>query len=34
MDCCDVIVHIFTAEARELNRLEQLWRKPLKRTIE
>jgi len=34
MDYLDVIVHIFTAEAREYYRLEQLWGEAPKREIE
>ena len=34
MDYLDVIVHIFTAEAREYYRLEQLWGEAPKRIIE
>jgi ribosome-associated protein len=34
MDYLDVIVHIFTAEAREFYRLEQLWGEAPKRIIE
>ena len=34
MDYWDVIVHIFTADAREFYRLEQLWGEAPKRTIE
>jgi ribosome-associated protein len=34
MDYLDVIVHIFTAEAREFYRLEQLWGEAPKRVIE
>ncbi len=34
MDYLDVIVHIFTAEAREYYRLEQLWGEAPKRVIE
>ena len=34
MDYLDVIVHVFTAEAREYYRLEQLWGEAPKRVIE
>jgi ribosome-associated protein len=34
MDYLDVIVHIFTAEAREYYRLEQLWGEAPKRVVE
>jgi ribosome-associated protein len=34
MDYLDVIVHIFTTEAREFYRLEQLWGEAPKRVIE
>ena len=34
MDYLDVIVHIFTPEAREYYRLEQLWGEAPKRVIE
>ena len=34
MDYLDVIVHIFTPEAREFYRLEQLWGEAPKRIIE
>jgi ribosome-associated protein len=34
MDYLDVIVHVFTAEAREFYRLEQLWGEAPKRVIE
>ena len=34
MDYLDVIVHIFTPDAREYYRLEQLWGEAPKRTIE
>ncbi len=34
MDYLDVIVHIFTAEAREYYRLEQLWGEAPKRHVE
>ena len=34
MDYLDVIVHIFTPEAREFYRLEQLWGEAPKRVIE
>ena len=34
MDYLDVIVHIFTAEAREYYRLEQLWGEAPKREVE
>ena len=34
MDYLDVIVHIFTPEAREFFRLEQLWGEAPKRVIE
>jgi ribosome-associated protein len=34
MDYWDVIVHIFTAEAREFYRLEQLWGEAPKRVVE
>ena len=34
MDYLDVIVHIFTAEAREYYRLEQLWGEAPKREID
>ena len=34
MDYLDVIVHIFTPEAREYYRLEQLWGEAPKRIIE
>jgi ribosome-associated protein len=34
MDYLDVIVHIFTAEAREYYRLEQLWGEAPKREFE
>ncbi len=34
MDYLDVIVHVFTPEAREYYRLEQLWGEAPKRTIE
>ena len=34
MDYLDVIVHIFTPEAREFYRLEQLWGEAPKRTID
>jgi ribosome-associated protein len=34
MDYWDVIVHIFTPEAREFYRLEQLWGEAPKRVIE
>ena len=34
MDYLDVIVHIFTPEAREFYRLEQLWGEAPKRTVE
>jgi ribosome-associated protein len=34
MDYLDVIVHIFTPEAREFYRLEQLWGEAPKREIE
>jgi ribosome-associated protein len=33
MDYLDVIVHVFTPEAREFYRLEQLWGEAPKRTI-
>jgi ribosome-associated protein len=33
MDYWDVIVHIFTPEAREFYRLEQLWGEAPKRTV-
>ena len=34
MDYLDVIVHVFTAEAREYYRLEQLWGEAPKRHVE
>ncbi len=34
MDYLDVIVHVFTPEAREYYRLEQLWGEAPKRTVE
>ena len=34
MDYLDVIVHIFTPDAREYYRLEQLWGEAPKRTVE
>jgi ribosome-associated protein len=34
MDYLDVIVHIFTPEAREFYRLEQLWGEAPKRVVE
>jgi ribosome-associated protein len=34
MDYLDVIVHVFTPEARDYYRLEQLWGEAPKRTIE
>ena len=34
MDYLDVIVHIFTPEAREFYRLEQLWGEAPKRIVE
>jgi ribosome-associated protein len=34
MDYLDVIVHIFTPEAREYYRLEQLWGEAPKRIVE
>ena len=34
MDYWDVIVHIFTPDAREFYRLEQLWGEAPKRTVE
>ncbi len=34
MDYLDVIVHIFTPEARDYYRLEQLWGEAPKRTVE
>ena len=34
MDYLDVIVHIFTPDAREFYRLEQLWGEAPKRTID
>ena len=34
MDYWDVIVHIFTSDAREFYRLEQLWGEAPKRTVE
>jgi ribosome-associated protein len=34
MDYLDVIVHVFTPDAREYYRLEQLWGEAPKRTVE
>ena len=34
MDYLDVIVHVFTPDAREFYRLEQLWGEAPKRTVE
>ena len=34
MDYLDVVVHVFTPEAREFYRLEQLWGEAPRRAIE